>query len=748
MIGPSVFCIVLLETMKLAFRHQKFKLPKHVHMLFATSAAAVQHQPLQKPTLEPQTHIVNTVIEEERGSTLEYPLDSDSYGFLLQACTSVKPLNQIHAHILVTGHTQNVFLGTKLVSMYGMFGNLENARLVFDKMQQPNIFLWNEIIKAYSCNGFCEEALALYYQMQQVGMHPNDFTFLFVLKACASLSALQRGKQIHDEIIKSQFESHVYVGNALIDMYGKCGNLDIARQLFDKMSTRNAVSWSTMIAGYAQSGHANEALTLFYQMQLAGLKPNRVTFLSALLACAEFGALQQGKDIHDYIIKNGFDTDVSVRTALVDMYAKCGSIESARQLFDKMPKRDVVSWSAMISGYAQNGHANEALTLFHQMQLEHVKPNRVTLVSVLPACADIVALQQGKNFHDYIIKNGFDSDVSVGTALIDMYAKCGSIQTARQVFDKISKRDVISWSAMIAGYGLHGLGQEAIALFSQMQRTSLKPNHVTFTSVLSACSHAGLVDEGWQFFNCMSRDYCITPKVKHYACMVDLLGRAGCLDEALDFIRRMPVEPDVGVWGALLGACRIHTNIELGEHVARHLFELEPRNPGYYVLLSNIYAVTGRWDDVTKVRTMMKERRLKKTPGCSLIEVNNRVHAFLVGDRLHPQCEEIYATLEMLGRHMEAAGYVPNADFALHDVEEEVKELELSTHSEKLAIAFGLINTSPGTTIRITKNLRVCGDCHSATKFISKIVCREIIMRDANRFHHVKDGSCSCGDYW
>eukprot|EP01018_Ginkgo_biloba_P008991 Gb_03997 [translate_table: standard] len=566
---------------------------------------------------------------------------------LLQAYTSAKEIKQIHAHMLRIGLDQNIFLVTKLVTVYATSGSVDKARLVFDKTSNRDVFLWNTMIRVYARNGLCGKALTLYYQMLQTSIQPNNFTFPIVLNACAGLSALKEGKAIYDDIVKYGFESDIYV-----------------------------------------------------------------------------------------------------RAALVDMYAKCGSLENARQVFEKMSKRDVVSWNGMIAGYAHNGRPKEALKLFTEMQLKKVKPNKVTMVSVLQASAHLGSLQQGKWVHEYIVRNGFELDVVVGTSLIDMYAKCGSLRIARELFDKISKRDVASWNAMIAGYGMHGRGEEALALFSEMQRAGIKPNHITFVGVLSACSHAGLVDEGRHYFNCISRDYGITPLVEHYACVVDLLCRAGCLDEAQDFIKMMPIEPSASVLGALLSACRIHCNIELAEHVAERLFDLEPANAGYYVLLSNIYAAAGRWDDVKLVRAMMKERGVKKPPGCSLIEINNRVHEFIVGDRSHPQTEKIYAMLENLSRQMTEAGYVPDTNFVLHDVEEEVKENMIGSHSEKLAIAFGLVNTSPGTPIWIMKNLRVCGDCHSASKFISKISRREIIMRDVNRFHHFKDGSCSCGDYW
>eukprot|EP01018_Ginkgo_biloba_P018714 Gb_21688 [translate_table: standard] len=735
-------------------------------------------------------HSTSTAVAVKRQNDIKTPVrvavlnqsntncNTHTQAFLFQACTNIKQLHQLHAHMITTGLDHNIVILTKLVIKYAIFGSMNNARLLFDEAHRRDAFLWNAMIRGYVNNGLYEDALALYYQMQLTGIPPGHFTFPFVLKACANLSALQQGVEIHEDIIKAGLESDIFVVNSLITMYAKCGNLKIARQLFDKISerdvvswnamiagyanygyimlgrklfdrmpNRNVVSWNVIIAGYAKNGDADEALTLLNEMLLQDIKPDFFTLVSILPAFAHVPALQQGKQTHSYIIKSGFESDVAMGSALIDMYAKSGAMDFAQQQFDKMSKRNVVSWSAMIAGYAQNGHANDALALFNNMQLQDIKPNLVTLVSILPACADLAALQQGKLIHGYMLRNEIHVDVVVGTALIDMYAKCGSIDIARQVFDRMSERNVVSWSAMIAGYGIHGRGEDSLALFSQMQREGMNPNHITFVSVLSACSHAGLVDEGWRYFNCMIQDYRITPRVEHYACMVDLLGRSGLLDEAHDFIKNMPLEPNAAVWGALLGACRIHCNIVLGEHVVERLSELEPDNAACYILLSNIYAEANRWDALAKVRTKMNVRGLKKTPGCSWIEVNNRVHAFFAGDRSHPQSEKIYAMLAILAGQMEEAGYVPNTNFALHDVEEEVKEHMLCSHSEKLAIAFGLINTSPGTPIRIIKNLRVCGDCHNATKFISKIVRRQIIVRDANRFHHFKDGLCSCGDY-
>eukprot|EP01018_Ginkgo_biloba_P002677 Gb_01638 [translate_table: standard] len=583
---------------------------------------------------------------------------------------------------------------------------------------------------------------------QQLGIWADPSNHISLLQECLNKKNLAEGKLVHAHMIYAGFRPGMFLGNTLVNMYAKCGSLVDARRVLDELTYRNVVSWTVMLAAYSRHGQYEEALALFYQMQLTGIQPNHFTLASVLPACANLAALEHGKEIHEDIIRSGFQYNVFVGSALVDMYVKCGSIKNARQVFDKMPKGDVVSWTAMIAGYAQNGHFNEALELFGELKLSDMKPDSDIFAGVLPACANLAALEHGKELHRDIIKSGFQNDIFVGNALVDMYAKCGSLEAACQVFDRMPTRNVISWTAMIVGYAMHGCGKEALQLFEEMQHSNTKPNYVTMVGVLSACGHAGLVDDGWQYFNSMSQDYHITPEVEHYCCMVDLLGRAGRLHEAQDFINKMPIIPGVDLWGSLLGACRIHKNIELGECVAERLFELDPENAAHYVLLSHIYADAGRWDDVGKVRKMMRDRRVKKTAGCSWIEVDNKVYAFSLGDRSHPEMQKIYAKLEGLSGQMKEAGYVPNTRFVPHDVQEEQKEYILCHHSEKLAIAFGLITMSPGTPIRIVKNLRACGDCHSATKFISKIVAREIVVRDANRFHHFKDGQCSCGDYW
>ncbi|PKI75115.1 hypothetical protein CRG98_004450 [Punica granatum] len=479
-----------------------------------------------------------------------------------------------------------------------------------------------------------------------------------------------------------------------------------------------------------------------------GLLPDKYTFPFALNSCAALCELRIGKLVHQHSVCFGCGSDLFVNAALVDMYAKCGEVETARLVFDEMPVRDLVSWTSMISGYAHSGYNGETLEFFDMMRESGVSPNRVGLLSGLLACGNLGALRKGEWFHGHAIRTGFEHDILVTTALIDTYTKCGNLASARRKFDESEGKDVVCWSSMIASYGTHGDVREALGLFDKMVGLGWRPNHVTFTCVLSACSHAGLLDEGKMYFEMMTKEFGLEPRLNNYACMVDLLGRSGRLSEAQRLIEEMPLKPDVGVWGSLLGACRIHGDLDLAEKIADRVFELDPFHGGYHVLLSNIYAAKSRWHEVEKIRKMMIGRGANKTPGFSLVEFNSAVHKFGVGDRSNPRSDEIYSKLEELGVAMKRLGHIPSTDFVLHDIEEEAKEEALLFHSEKLAVAFGLISTRPGTTIRVTKNLRICGDCHNAIKLISKIEERTIIVRDMHRFHHFKGGECSCRDYW
>ena len=555
-------------------------------------------------------------------------------------------------------------------------------------------------------------------------------------------------RQIHSQVIVHGMLQNLNVVNKLLYIYAQHKALSDAYVLFSGMRERDAISWSVIIGGFAKVGDYIRCFEIFKELIQSGVRPDNYTLPFLIRACRDMVNILNGRVIHDIVLKHGFGSNRFVCAALVDLYAKCKVIEDARKLFDKMPSRDLVTWTVMIGGYAECGNVYESLVLFVSMRKEGVVPDKISMVTVVSACAKLGAMNRARLVHDYVFGNKFSLDLILGTAMIDMYAKCGCIDSARDIFDRMKEKNVVSWSAMIAAYGYHGHGRKALDIFSMMLSSGTLPNAITFVSLLHACSHAGLIEEGLRFFSLMWDEYSVKPNVKHYTCMVDLLGRAGRLDEAAKLVESTTVNKDEGLWGALLGACKIHGHIELAEKAGNSLLQLQPHNAGHYVLLSNIYAKAGRWKDVAKIRDRMTQSRLKKVPGWTWIEVDNNIHKFSSGDETHPRSKEIYEMLKDLNEKLEVAGYVPDTIFVLQDVDEEVKVGMLYAHSERLAIAFGLIATPVGIPIRITKNLRVCGDCHTFSKFVSSVTQRVIIVRDANRFHHFKEGVCSCGDYW
>lgn len=535
-----------------------------------------------------------------------------------------------------------------------------------------------------------------------------------------------------------------------------------------------------MIRCYAKSDAPRESLVIYTSMWRANVRPNNYTFPFLLQACSKVSEIVDGMQVHAHIVKLGFEEDVYIRNALIHFYGACrelgdsrrvfdespwrrdvvswnailagyardGQIDACEELFEEMPERDAISWSTMIMGYVQGGKLEEGLGLFREMREKGVMPNEAGLATVLSASAQLGLLEHGQEVHSTIKNMKFPITVALRTALIDMYAKCGCIELSRQLFDEMPQRDVFAWNAMICGLAIHGLGEEALALFQRFTQEGLCPVNVTFVGVLSACSRAGLVEEGRRHFRSMTEDYGIEPEMEHYGCMVDLLGRAGFIREALELIEKMVVPPDPVLWGTLLGACKMHGLVELGETIGRRLIEIEPARDGYYVLLANIYAKARKWEDVVEVRRLMVKRGNNKVAGWSLIEAQGSIHRFVAGDRSHKRSKEIYEMLEEIGKRLAAAGYSPDVSPVLHDIGEEEKEHVIREHSERLAIAFGLTVIEVGGLIRIVKNLRVCGDCHEVSKMISKVFGREIVVRDGSRFHHFKEGKCSCLDYW
>ncbi|KAF7806975.1 pentatricopeptide repeat-containing protein [Senna tora] len=673
---------------------------------------------------------------------------SDSfYASLIDSCTHKRQLNQIHDLVVVSGLQHNGFLMTKLVNGSSNLGQIGYARKVFDEFRNPDVFLWNAIIRCYSRHNMFQEAMEMYRWMRWVRVDPDCYTFPYVLKACTALSDFGLSRVVHGQIFRHGFGLDGFVQNGLVAMYAKCGHIDWARVVFEGLYDRTIVSWTCIISGYAQNGEAMEALRMFDKMRETDVKPDWIALVSILRAYSDVEDLEQGRSIHGCVIKMGLEDEPDLLISLTALYAKCGQVTIARSFLDQMETPNVIIWNAMISGYAKNGHAEEAVQLFRDLISRNIKPDTITVMSTVLACAQVGSLELARWMDDYISKSEDSRNVFVNTALIDMYAKCGSAESAREVFDRTSDKDIVMWSAMIAGYGLHGQGREAIDLYHEMKKAGVCPNDVTFIGLLTACNHSGLVKEGWELFHCL-RDYRIEPRHEHYACVVDLLGRAGYLDQAFNMILKMPVDPGVSVWGALLSSCKIHRHVTLGEYAAEKLFSLDPYNTGHYVQLSNLYASARMWDRVAKVRVLMKEKGLSKDLGYSLIEINGKLEVFHAGDKSHPRAGEIFEELQKLERRLKEVGFVPHTESVLHDLNLEEKEENLYYHSERIAIAYGLISTAPGTTLRITKNLRACVNCHSATKLISKLVEREIIVRDANRFHHFKNGTCSCGDYW
>ncbi|KAL6639485.1 hypothetical protein ACP70R_023215 [Stipagrostis hirtigluma subsp. patula] len=574
------------------------------------------------------------------------------------------------------------------------------------------------------------------------------------LRAAAAATSLAAGRQLHLLALRSGlFPSDAYSASALLHMYHHCSRPLDARKAFDEIPAPNPVIVTSMVSGCVRNNLVYPALAIFRSMVAADSAGvvDEAAALVALTASARIPDRGITGGIHALAVKIGLDGYAGVANTMLDAYAKGGNrdLGAARKLFDMMEK-DVVSWNTMIALYAQNGLSAEALGLYSKMLNVGggIRCNAVTLSAVLLACAHAGAIQTGKRIHNQVVRMGLEDNVYVGTSVVDMYCKCGRVELARKAFQKIKEKNILSWSAMIAGYGMHGHGQEALEVFSEMRRSGLKPNYITFISVLAACSHAGLLNEGRYWYNTMKREFGIEPGVEHYGCMVDLLGRAGCLDEAYSLIKEMKVKPDAAMWGALLSACRIHKNVELAEISAKRLFELDATNSGYYVLLSNIYAEAGMWKDVERMRVLVKTRGIEKPPGYSSVELKGKTHLFYVGDKSHPQHKEIYAYLEKLLERMQEAGYIPNTGSVLHDLDEEEKESMLRIHSEKLAVAFALMNSVEGSVIHVIKNLRVCTDCHTAIKVITKVTNRVIVVRDIQRFHHFKDGLCSCGDYW
>ena len=708
--------------------------------------------------------------------------DKFTFPFLLSACAKVVGICegvQAHGVVVKMGLEGDVYIGNSLIHLYAECGKMDYARKVFDGMLERNVVSWTSLICGYARRDCPEEAVSLFFQMVEMGIIPNSVTMVCAISACAKLKDLELGEKVSAYVGEAGVKRNTLMVNALVDMYMKCGAIESAKRLFDECVDRNLVLCNTIMSNFVRQGVMREALAVFGEMLQQGPRPDRVTMLSAISACAQLGDLLFGKQCHSYVLRNGLEGWDNISNAMIDMYMKCAKQEMARRVFDCMSKKTVVSWNSLIAGLIRNCNVEsaweifnempdsdlvswntmvnalvqesmfvEAIELFRVMQNEGIKADRVTMVGVASACGYLGALDLAKWILTYIEKNDIHCDMRLGTALVDMFARCGDPQSAMQIFNKMAKRDVSAWTAAIGAMAMEGNGERAVELFNEMLQQGVKPDEVVFVALLTACSHRGFVDQGWHIFRSMKEIHGISPQIVHYGCMVDLLGRAGLLEEALDLIKSMPIEPNDVIWGSLLAACRTHKNVKLAAYAAERIIELAPDRTGIHVLLSNIYASAGKWTEVAKVRLQFKEKGVHKVPGSSSLQVSGKIHEFTSGDESHPEKTHIASMLQEINCRLKDAGHVPDLSNVMLDVDEQEKEYLLSQHSEKLAIAFGLISTGQGMPIRVVKNLRMCPDCHSFSKLVSRIYHREIIVRDNNRFHFFRQGNCSCCNYW
>ncbi|CAA0806609.1 Pentatricopeptide repeat-containing protein [Striga hermonthica] len=720
---------------------------------------------------------VNMLIEGLRPDNYTFP-------FVLRACAKSLKLfegKQIHASILKTGYCDDIFISNTLIYFYGECGETDSARKVFDIMPETNVVTWTSLICAYSVKDLYREAICLFFEMVDEGVEPNEVTMVSVISSCAKLGDRILGEKVAGHVRTIGLKANGILVSALVDMYMKCKEPDKARRLFDEHADgKNLDLYNTAMSNYVKMGKTNEAVDLFREMLESGLRPDRVTMLSVITSSAELIDFHLGMQCHAYILRNGLESrDNNIGNSLIDMYTKCDKLEWARRVFDRMPEKTAVSWNSLLAGFTRNSDLGpawalfdrmpernivswntmigalvqqslftDAIALFHRMQKESVIiPDEVTMVSVASACGYLGAHDLAKWTYNYIKKCGIRRNVCLNTSLVDMFGRCGDPRNAMRVFNEMGERDISAWTAAIGAMAMVGNGKEALKLFHEMLGQGVVPDPVVFSTVLTACSHAGLVEQGMNIFNRMM-EHGVAPHVVHYGCVVDLFGRAGLLDRALDFIREMPVEPNGEVWSAFLAACRVYKNEKMAALASGMIDKLGCEKTGLQVLLSNMYAHAGKWDDVAKVRTHMKEKGMKKIPGSSSLEIDGTVYEFTSGDESHNENERTSLMLEEINCRIGKEGYVPDLTNVLLDIDEREKEFSLGRHSEKLAIAYGLVSSVRGMPLRIVKNLRMCSDCHSFAKMVSKVYEREIVIRDNNRFHFFWGGSCSCHDYW
>lgn len=688
--------------------------------------------------------------------------ESNVYIPILQECMnnqSVSQTQMIHAHIIKTGTFEDLYLMTFVVNVYGKCGAMDLARKLFDDLPKKNVVTWTSLMSGYIQSSEPMVAIQVFSEMLEDGTYPTNYTLGVVLHACTLLLSVKLGEQLHGFIVKYQVEDDTSIGNALSCLYSKCRSLDSAVKAFSRTGDKNVISWTTAISACGDNGDSVMGLSLFTEMLYDGIEPNEYTFTSVLKVCCVMQAMGVGSQVHSLSIKLGYQNNIPVTNSIMYLYLKCGLISEAKKLFEGMGKISLVTWNAMIAGHAKmmeqavdsllaHSSGMEALNIFKKLNRSNMKPDLFTYSSVLTVCSALVALEQGEQLHAQTIKSGFLSDVVVGTALLNMYNKCGSIEKACKAFVEMSIRTMISWTSMITAFSQHGHSQQALQLFEDMRLAGVRPNKITFVAVLSACSHAGMVDEGLAYFKLMKNEYKIKPVMDHYACLIDMYVRLGQLDEAFDFIKKMEFEPNEFIWSNLIAGCRSHGNLELAYYAAEQLLNLNPKDCETYVLLLNMYLSAGKYQDVSRVKKRMKIEKVGKLKDWSWISVRDKVHSFKPDDRLCPPGGEVDLMLADLLEKARTIGYEAQGSFGVTDEEGlEQTTSKIIHHSEKLAVAYGLLNAPNESPIRVIKSISMCSDCHSFIKLISVITEREIIIRDSKRLHKFVNGKCSCGDF-
>ncbi|GAB4833513.1 hypothetical protein Ancab_031757 [Ancistrocladus abbreviatus] len=722
-------------------------------------------------------------------SMRESGIEPNEFSFvaLLTACGRMLELElgfQVHSLARKLGYLSSTFVANALMALCDKCGYLEDALVLFDEMPERDIASWNTVIAGVVNELMYDKAFELFRDMQRVdGFRVDQFALSSVLNACAGCSALKAGREIHARVLKMGFENNLSVNNALIAFYTKCGGLknvealfhrmpvkdvftwtsmitafmefgvvDMAMEMFARMPERNSVSYNAVLAGLCRNGEGLKTLIMFCRMMVQGLELTDFTLTSVITSCSLLSEKKLSEQIHGFVLKFGFGTNACIEAALLDMCTRCGRMSDAQKMFNqKQPYlNSTFHWTSLMCGYARNGQPEEALHIFHLGQLEgKMVIDEVALTAMLGICGTLGFQEMGEQIHCHAIKCGFLDDLGVGNAVISMYSECGNMEDANKAFAIMPVHDMVSWNSLIAGYLLHRQGDDALAVWSKLEKASINLNSITFLLIISSYKHtkSNLVDDCRRLFLSMKTVYNIEPTTKHYASFVSVLGYWGFLEEAEDTIAKMPFDPEANVWRSLLKSCRIDLNSAMGKRTVKRILAIEPQDPSTFILVSNIYAASGRWHCSDMIREEMRRKGFRKHPVRSWIIHQNMVHTFYSRDKSHFQSKDIYSGVEILTLECLKAGYIPNTSFVLHEVEEHQKDF-LFHHSAKLAVTYGLLMTTAGSPIRVSKNISLCGDCHNFFKYVSIVTKRDISLRDTSGFHFLSNGRCSCKDHW